>query len=339
MDTPRQAPPDYFPALHSIVDGAQLGQLVQRDFGLRPSGDVSLIQSGLNDHYALRTHEGDFVVRVYRKGWRSNEAIAWELGLIEHLARQGAPVAECIRRTDGDWFSELQAIEGVRQVAVFRRAPGPYTHFRPSGRSRISPADCAEQFGRSVAEVHAAADTYRAQAPRFHLDLAHLLDQPLQAIAQAYAHRQPDVDDLNELAGKLRRALDRAGLPRLDWGPCHGDMSGGNSTYWNGRVIHFDFDCAGPGWRAYDLGVFFWSMSINDHGAEVWDGFMRGYGSCRSLPDADLAAVRLFAGVRVIWLMGLWCANAPVLGYHKLHDDYFDRELVRMRGFCDAPSA
>lgn len=330
---PRRTPSDYYPAVHSIIEPATLSELVHRDFGLPALRDVYLIQSGLNDHYALHSQQGDFVIRVYRSGWRSNEAIVWELGLIDHLASRGAPVAECMKPTDGRWFSEIRAIEGVRQVAMFRRAPGLYTHFGNSGRSRISPAECAEQFGRSVAEVHAAADSYRSQVPRFHLDLDHLLDQPLQAIAQVYAHRKHDLDRLRQLADQLRKLLDSAGLSRLNWGPCHGDMSGGNSTYWNDRVLHFDFDCGGLGWRAYDLGVFFWSMSINGHGQDVWDRFLRGYTSCRSLPSIDHSVIRVFAGVRVIWLMGLWCANARVLGYHKLHDDYFDREMIGVSDF------
>src|SRR5262245_44576019 len=184
MDAPRATPHEYYPALHSIIDGAMLGQLVARDFGLRVPSPISLIQSGLNDHYAFGSPQGDFVIRIYRRGWRSNDAITWELDLIEHLARQGAPVAECVQRVDGRCFSQIQASEGVRQVAVFRRAPGPYTHFGNAGRSRISPAVCAEAFGCSVAEIHAAADSYQAQAPRFQLDLDHLLDQPLKAIAQ-----------------------------------------------------------------------------------------------------------------------------------------------------------
>jgi len=208
-------------AVHSIIVGAELGQLVEHDCGLRASNNVYLIQSGLNDHYALRSPQGEFVIRVYRTGWRSNAAIAWELGLIEHLARSGTPVAACVRRTDGRWFSEIEAIEGVRQVAVFHRAPGPYTHFGNSGRSRISPADIAEQFGRSVAEVHTAADTYKSQTPRFHLDLDHLLDQPLRAIAQVYAYRDRDLDRLRQLATQLRQLLDIDRRPQLDWGPCH----------------------------------------------------------------------------------------------------------------------
>lgn len=112
-------------------------------------------------------------------------------------------------------------------------------------------------------------------------------------------------------------------------------MSGGNSTYWDGRVIRFDFDCGGMGWRAYELGVFFWSLSLDGHGDDVWQPFLRGYRSWRPLPSADLAAVPLFAAIRIIWLIGLWCANPLVAGYHKLHDDYLDRELARLREACE----
>jgi len=74
-------------------------------------------------------------------------------------------------------------------------------------------------------------------------------------------------------------------------------------------------------------------MSIDGHGQEVWDRFLHGYSACRTLSSHDLTAVPAFACARVIWLIGLWCANAQVLGYHKLHDDYFDREVRRASDF------
>jgi Ser/Thr protein kinase RdoA (MazF antagonist) len=333
MDSSPPPPSRCAPTLHSLIAGDTLRQLVHDDFGLQAAGDVRLIQSGLNDHYALYSPHGDFVIRVYRSGWRSDEAITWELDLVDHLASCGAPVAACLRRRDGAWFSQILAIEGMRQVALFRHAPGQYTHFGATGVHRISPADCAEQFGRSVAEVHAAADRYVARAARFQLDLTHLLDQPLDAIARAYAHREPDLEQLRSLAGELRQMLQIDRRADLDWGPCHGDMSSGNSTYWNGRVIHFDFDCGGPGWRAYDLGVFYWSMRNNGHEREVWERFLHGYSAHRPASGADLSLVPAFAAIRVIWLMGLWCANAQLFGYHKLHDDYFDRELAHVQRF------
>ncbi len=137
------------------------------------------------------------------------------------------------------------------------------------------------------------------------------------------------------MVNRYRDLLHRNELSSLDWGPIHGDMTGGNSTYWNGKVIHFDFDFAGPGWRAYDLGIFYWSRTIHGHGADVWQRFLRGYSSVRPLPRRDLSLVGAFAGVRELWLTGLWCAMAPVLGTHQLHEDLFDRSMRRLVAFYE----
>src|SRR5262245_32847871 len=122
----------YVPALHSLIEPAALSRLTQRDFGLHAVRPVYLIQSGLNDHYELHTGQGDVVIGVYRSSWRSNERVIWELEFIEHLAGCGAPGGAGVARTDGSWFSEIRAIEGVRQIAVVRHAPGLYAHFGAS---------------------------------------------------------------------------------------------------------------------------------------------------------------------------------------------------------------
>lgn len=327
---------DYYPAAHSLIVGDALRDLIHADFGVRPTGDVLLIQSGLNDHYSLPTEEGKRIVRVYRAGWRSDGEVEWELELLNHLRERDAPVAAGIRRTEGSWYSSIAAIEGVRQVALFERAPGVYTHFGSPGSSRISPADHAEQFGRSMAQIHVAADSFHSTLPRFTLDLTYLIDQPLQAIARVYARRGADVQGWERMVERYKDLLHRGQLSSLDWGPIHGDMTGGNSTYSDSQVIHFDFDLAGPGWRAYDLAVFYWSMTINGHVADVWWRFLQGYSSARPLPRRDLSLVGAFAGVRELWLTGLWCAMAPVLGTHTLHEAFFDRSMRRLVDFYES---
>jgi Ser/Thr protein kinase RdoA (MazF antagonist) len=327
-----QPQPSIVPVAHSLIAPHALARLADEAFGLVAQSPPRLLQARLNDHYALATAHGDYVLRVYRHGWRTDEDVTWELGLLDHLRRAQAAVAASVLCCDGRLFATIDAPEGVRQVAVFERAPGPYTHFGSDGCHRVSPATCAEAFGRSVGKVHAAADSYHAAAPRFALDLAHLIDQPLAAIAASYAHRPHDVAVLQARAITLRGAME----PRLrsaNWGACHGDMSGGNSTFWRGKVVHFDFDCGGPGWRAYDLGVFFWSLTINGHGDEVWLPFLEGYRTEHAIADGGLALVPAFAAARVLWLQGLWCANADRFGSHTLHDDAFDRTAQRFASF------
>lgn len=325
----------YSSIVHSIIASSQIEQIIAANFGLQAAETAQLLQHGLNDHYLLHTADDDLIVRVYRHGWRSNNDVTWELGLLEHLSTCGAPVATPLRCIDGRLFAEMHAPEGIRQVAVFQRAPGQYTHFGSPSRYRVSPADCAEQFGRSVAEVHACADSYVPTATRLQLDLDHLLHQPLRAISAVFGYRADELTQMYGIAEQMRQILGGEQASLLDWGPCHGDMSGGNSTFWQNRVFHFDFDCGGPGYRAYDLGVFLWSLTINGHGQDVWQPFLQGYRSRRSLSHHDEQIVPVFAALRVIWLMGLWCQNTHVFGRHTLHNDYFDREVNRLCSFSE----
>lgn len=332
MSTAHLSSRDPAPAIHSLIEPSVLAQIAHQEFGLLPSAPLRLIQRGLNDHYTLQTQDRTLVLRVYRHGWRSAEDVEWELGLVQHLQDGGAPVAATVPCTDGRPCTEVTAYEGTRQIAVFEHAPGRYTHFGAPSAYRVSPATCAEAFGRSMAMIHRAAASYRPASHRFSLDLGHLLDQPLAAIADIYTDLSQEVEQMRTDIHILRTCLEPH-LATVPWAVCHGDMTGGNSTFWQGQVIHFDFDCAGPGWRVYDLGVFFWSLSLHGHGDDVWLPFVQGYRSHYDITDAELALVPAFAAIRVIWLMGLWCANAHQFGHHTLHTDYFLREQRRFSSF------
>ena len=227
------SPQSFALAIHSLIEPNTLQRLVIEAFGLQVSAPLFLIQTGFNDHYALSTSQGDLVLRVYRHGWRTLNDVVWELELVDHLDQCDAPVAAALPCVDGRWYTELAAAEGTRYVAIFQRAPGAYTHFGATGRHRISPAQCAEAFGRSMAQIHTAADSYRPSTTRFQLDFSHLLEQPLAAISAIYTEHAQEVEDLAKRAGLLRVQFERQ-LASADWGACHGDMSGGNSTSWQG---------------------------------------------------------------------------------------------------------
>lgn len=88
----------------------------------------------------------------------------------------------------------------------------------------------------------------------------------------------------------------------LDWGVCHGDLSLDNLHVTDeGRIIIYDFDLAGLGWRAFDIcGVYWWVLQGQP---EMWDAFLRAYTEIRALSDADVAAVPAFWGAYLVRLL------------------------------------
>jgi Ser/Thr protein kinase RdoA (MazF antagonist) len=114
--------------------------------------------------------------------------------------------------------------------------------------------DNCRAYGEVVARQHVGMDRRRMDPRRFHLDLSHLIDKPLQHFEPLLEHRPEDLDYLQRVGGELRAAIE-ALLPKTPpvYGFCHGDHHGGNIHQDDdGQMGVFDFDCWGYGWRAYD---------------------------------------------------------------------------------------
>jgi Ser/Thr protein kinase RdoA (MazF antagonist) len=140
----------------------------------------------------------------------------------------------------------------------------------------------------------------------------------------------------------LKRQINEM-APTLTWGLCHGDLNGGNCHIDDeGKLTFFDFDCEGPGWLAYDVAVFNWSirdMPSRDNALQMWQAYIDAYRSEASLSDADIDAIPYFVAARQLWLVGLHCRHADEWSGGYLNDAYFRRrlrivrELVEERGW------
>ncbi len=210
-----------------------------------------------------------YVFKIYRPGWRDAPAVLWEIDLLAHLSKQGAPVANAIPRSDGRAITAIEAAEGDRYGVLFEYAEG----VKP--RPPFS-ADLYHRFGRAAGLIHKWSDSFVSPYRRRPLDLSVLIDEPLDAIQPFLTHRPEDSAYVLGLSKKLRSGISDLDEAGLDWGVCHHDMSLDNVHLTPaGGVIFYDFDSGGPGWRSLDFqGVYHNAVyNQNDH----WDAFVRGY--------------------------------------------------------------
>ena len=317
-----------FPVQKSLLDANELGCEVAEQYDLPLPVGCELFAQGLNDTYILSADDDKYALRVYRSGWRTDDDVAFELELLEHLAREGANVCAPLRSRSGGLSLTLDAPEGRRQVALFEFAAGtPIAGTQWSG-------DDARAYGEGVALVHAGMDTFTSQHRRLNLDLDHLLAAPLSELEPRLIARTDDWSYLQQVAESLRNSiLERAN--DLTWGICHGDFHGGNARrVKEGPYRFFDFDCGGFGWRAYDIAVFRWGvlrLPGNQSSEDLWQAFTDAYSTERYLKATDLAAVPDFVAIRQIWLMGLHAAFGKERGAAFLNDAYFDRQMKILR--------
>jgi Ser/Thr protein kinase RdoA (MazF antagonist) len=288
----------------------------------------------LNDTYTVQAGASTYYLRVYRHGWRRKSEIDAEVDMLAYLASQGQPVSRPVPRKDGAYLNRIAATEGTRYAVVFTEAVGQVPRF--------DLADCS-QYGEIVAKIHQSLDQRREDTRRFHLDLTHLVDRPLEHIEPFLAHRKEVFAYLKHVGDGLKSDIEGL-LPRdkPEYGCCHGDHHGGDNVHRDqqGRMVVFDFDCYGYGWRAYDLAVFRCHMAGDfgvDRGGRAklerrWNAFLDGYCGVRALTDSELKATELFVPIRRIWWLGLHTSQTvQVFGDSFLTDDWFDRYVGLIR--------
>ncbi|AOZ94445.1 phosphotransferase enzyme family protein [Paenibacillus crassostreae] len=320
------------PVTHAIISSDALISVVEDEYEIGTVSDCHLLGSGLNDTYTVKSSIGTYILRIYKTHWRTLDDITFEVELLKHLQNNNIPVSYPITNINGNYWFGINAPEGERYAVLYSFAEGKY----------LDTEESAILYGRESAKMHISMDDFKPTRERFMIDLYHLLDQPLASINKALAHRPNDISYLKSLSDLLRNRIESISND-LEWGICHGDLHGGNVHFCdNGTLTHFDFDCGGYGWRAYDISVFQWAKVRGKPKEQfennLWDKYLESYLEFKQLGEGDLQAIPLFIAIREIWLMGLHTGSSHIWGNGWQNDHYFDTNLQFLRDWCEVHS-
>ncbi|WP_375470295.1 phosphotransferase [uncultured Nostoc sp.] len=321
------------PVIHSIPDGAALITTVLCEYPIPKPHSCKLYKRGLNDTYLVTTERENYILRVYRRGWKNKEEIDFELELLAFLHEQNQPVAYPIARNEGTFTTELLAPEGVRYVAVFTYAPGRAVNDNLDGKQSYI-------LGEVLANIHQALDKLKNNFNRPALNNEYLLDWSMKGITSLYQHRKHDINYLQQEIDKIKSQLRLIKLPlsQPEYGICVGDVHSGNAHFTErNEPTLFDFDQCGYGWRAFDIGKF-WQVALKMNiDNAVINSFIEGYQTIRQLNEAELASIPVFVKAAHIWVMGI---NTNVVGdvlpYGWFTDEWLDQRLAMLRSLDES---
>jgi Ser/Thr protein kinase RdoA (MazF antagonist) len=271
-----------------------------------------------NDHYLVRGGDGrKYVARVYQEGShleRRESDYRFELDWLLFLHRQGQPISYPIARKDGGYLGHLNAPEGKRYYALFSFAEG-------KGMS-LKNEEHLYQVGVAMARIHKISNDYQARYERHPMDLAFLLDKPVERIQQFWS---TDPDRANDLELILTSAAEaRIELEDLfanevsapdSWGPIGGDFHHSSIYFNDNQPTFFNFDLCGYGWRAYDIAAFLLNTNLVHRSTEQTEAFFAGYYSERQLNENEHAAISPFLTVRRVWLTGVFAVQHGLAGH------------------------
>ena len=140
-----------------------------------------------------------------------------------------------------------------------------------------------------------------------------------------------------EIALRLRSRI--AAMEGLTQAVCHGDAHGSNNFITvddTGRKVaaFFDFEECGPGYLAYELAVYPWSLhprsvdgQMSDKALARWKQFLDAYRRVRLPTRQDLQAVPAFVMARQFWLMGEYAGRVPVWGSQAMPTSWLRRQV------------
>lgn len=276
-----------------------------------------LLRTQDNDHYLVTAGDGEqYAFRIYQQGDRFHRAESdylYELDWLRFLHAEGLPVSYPIQRRDGGYLGRLEAPEGTRYYALFSLAYGDPLSLKDADQLSI--------MGEMMARIHVASDRFTTPQARKPLDLAYLLDRPLERLRRTWTDERAANLDLvltaaEEAREELQDYVGRSAAIDGRWGPIGGDFHQ-SSVYFNevNEPTFFNFDLCGPGWRAYDIASFLSNGNLMHAPAERSEAFFVGYYSVRPLADEEHAAIAPFLTVRRVWLMGAFAREDGLVGH------------------------
>lgn len=313
----------------STPTAAAVARLVQANYALGEVVAGEFLRRSFNQVYRLCLADGRRVVaRLCAERPRGEPNLRFEAEALRHLQARGRPVAASLPTVRGEVALRVRLPEGERALMLFEHLDGEATADLPAN---------IEAFGRGLAQLHAAAEGFDASASRYTLDLDYLLMQPLQRLLRAPTMTADLRPRFEALGQRLRdRILALGPLSRV---LCHGDAHGDNNFVTvredgERQALFFDFDEIGPGYLAYELAVYPWSLhprsvdgAWSDKAMARWHAFIAAYRAVRALGEADTAALAPFVAVRQFWLLGEYAGRVPVWGSQAIPTDYLQRQV------------
>ena len=314
-----------FPVTYSTLSCGALTQQLLSQYEIGTVLSCEFWRRGLSDVYLVETQTSQYVLRVSHAHWRSQCEIGFELELLEFLNQTQIPVAYPLRTKDGELWIPIQAPEGDRYAALFIYAPGCIA---------IGDLNASQSYtlGKTVAELHRVTPKFESQFSRPDLTLDFLLSQSMQTILPFMSDHQYDRSNLVHTADQLMAELAKHPTDFPHWVMCWGDPHSGNVHFTrDDRLMMFDFDQCGYGWRAFEVAKFFQVAIRGGVSIQVRSAFLAGYQAVSSLEKWELESLRAFTQVSHIWSWAIALTHAKVHDYCKLDYHFFNCRLEHLK--------
>lgn len=294
---------------HSVLHPDWIASQVRTRYAV--VGDLScfLLYRGMNDVYLVQDAQAKYALRVWRKTYREPDDVAYELGFLDYLRRQGFPASVAVPQLDGALYFKVDSPEGVRAVAMYDWAPGVKFGERLS-------TETAHRIGAAFAHMHLAGFDWAGAEHWFSTKTAKDYNICMPALIDFVYDRPDDLRDYPVIAANLDRRLDEyAASGKVPLGVCHRDFHPSNVHVTDdGAITLLDFDAAGEDFLMQDVKNFVWGNLFYGFDPAYGDAFEAGYQSVRPFTAEEIAAGEVFLMAKALRLVAGMAHSSTAVG-------------------------
>lgn len=284
---------------YSLVSAKSLMGLLKPHYDLPEKTEITFLHQGFNDTYLVSTSSNQFILRVYRAGWKSLADIEGEVALLTLLNQHQVSVSYPISTQSGGFVIPLNCPEGTRYAVLFTYA---------SGKS-IPQLDAthAKLFGNQLARVHQVTLNQHMEKLSKQYTVAGIFNATYDRLKARIDETDAAFKEIQQIGKHLESTLDGETLSQLTQGVCHGDPHYENAFFGADTITLFDFDFCGNGYLHYDLGSFYWYERESEQNNAQ---FLEGYTQVRSLSQKEIDLIPYFVVLMRIYHLGARAKNA-----------------------------
>ena len=298
--------------LNELIGITELAKKAIQEWGLSKV-EIKLLKHRENSVFKITDESGKrYALRIHRKGYHSNEALASEIKWMSAIQESGLSTPTAVSTTNNDLFAVVthKDVLGTRQCSLVEWIEG--SEFHDLGRVekgvKQEMVERYEQLGAMAAKLHNQSEQWQPPAnfTRHAWDNEGLLgENPLWG--RFWEHpllTKKQQDSFLKARLVLQLMLKDLGKNKSNYGLIHADFLPENILVNKGELKLIDFDDCGYGWHLFEMATSLFPQADQPFYDDLVAAYVKGYRQHRAFSDEQLALLPAFIMIRAFVYIG-----------------------------------
>jgi Ser/Thr protein kinase RdoA (MazF antagonist) len=310
----------HFPVSSSNLSAQHLGRFIREQYELEGDVHCRLLRSGINDTYAIRNGEDEYVFRVYSLDWRTKTEIQEEINLLLLLKENNIEVSYPIP-SGLKYIMNFNAPEGERMGVLFSFAKGE--------KNQDLSNDMHRRIGELMANMHQVTDMLQVKRTSYTSEVLFL--ESLQHIRKFLSYDSAEMAFMRSVQAWLATEFNKIQTHELRKGVVHLDIWFDNLNNDEGKITLFDFDFCGNGWLCLDVAYYIMQVFYTERDETICrekvDSFLSGYESITPLSEEEKRILPMLGVSLYFFYLGVQCRRYDNWSNVFLSEHYLKRYI------------